>query len=173
MIEPKKILIIEDEKDVAEICAKHLRVSGYEVVIAFNGLEGLEILDKMSPDLILLDLGMPKMDGIEFYHRICTDGGYPKYPVLVLTGQMNFEKLFREVSVDGFMTKPFSIDRLLNEVEIIINNQYWRRYIKGSKRVVIVDKDQRNIGKIANAFSNAGYRRKRIRKKNSAKYFRK
>src|SRR5271154_4097171 len=115
----KKILILEDEKDVGQIYVKYLKSHGYDPVLASDGLEGIKQLKLMTPDLILLDLGMPKMNGIEFYQYICDSQKKPRYPVLVLTGRTDLETLFSDFHVEGFIIKPFIQVQLLNEIEII------------------------------------------------------
>src|SRR5580698_5227275 len=116
-----KILILEDEKDVARIYAKRLADKGYDPELAYNGLEGLKKLKEIKPDLILLDLNMPQMGGLEFYRHICDPQAKPKYPVLVLTGRADLESLFKNFHIDGFITKPFEAARLIHEIKIILN----------------------------------------------------
>ena len=134
----KKILIIEDEKEIAQLYAKRLKDKGYELALAHDGLEGLNKLKEFTPDLILLDLNMPNMGGLEFYQHICDPQGKPKYPVLVLTGRADLELLFLEFHVDGFIIKPFEGSRLLNEVEIILNKQYWKKTMVMPKKSLLL-----------------------------------
>src|SRR5882757_5893304 len=98
-----KILILEDEKEIAEIYAKQLKNKGYASVLAYNGLEGLEKLKEIKPDLILLDLNMPEMGGVEFYQHICDAQNKPKHPVLVITGRADLESLFKDFHIEGFI----------------------------------------------------------------------
>ena len=154
----KKILILEDEQQVAQLYAKFLRTKGYDPTLAFDGLEGLERVKEVKPDLILLDLNMPKMSGMEFYQHICDREGKPKHPVLVVTGRADLEALFKDFHVDGFIIKPFEGTRLLKEIEIVLNRQYWKKTDGSARRVVIVDDKQESSAEIASVFAKAGYK---------------
>ena len=119
----KTILLIDDEIDLQQLTKIALQSKGYKVETANNGLEGLAKLETLKPDLIILDMNMPKMGGLGFYQKICDGGAHAPYPVLVLTARANMEQLFKQLNVDGFMAKPFEIDALLHEVETIIQNK--------------------------------------------------
>ncbi|MFH1355231.1 MAG: response regulator, partial [Candidatus Omnitrophota bacterium] len=116
----KTILLIEDEADLVQLIKFRLQTRGYEVVAAYDGIEALEKLNEVSPDLIILDINLPKMSGIEFYNKISTPHGHSKYPVLVLTARRDLEMTFKNIEADGFMAKPFEIDQLIIEIERII-----------------------------------------------------
>ncbi len=118
--EKKQILVIDDEADLVEMLKFQLESKGYYVVTASDGQQGLEKLKDIKPDLIILDINMPKMGGLEFYNKISTSHGRAKYPVLVLTARANLAKMFKDIQVDGFMPKPFEINDLIDEVERII-----------------------------------------------------
>ncbi len=154
----KKILILEDEKEVAQIYAKRLQAKGYATELAYNGFEGLNKLKEITPDLILLDVNMPKMGGLEFYQHICDSQQKPKFPVLVLTGRADLEILFKEFHVAGILIKPFESSRLLNEVDIILNKQYWQKTDGSAKKVIIIDDDRESAKKILAEFSRAGFK---------------
>jgi len=153
-----KILILEDEKDVARLYAKRLKDNGYDPEFAFDGLEGLEKLKTFKPQLILLDVNMPKMGGLEFYQHICDSRGAPQYPVLVLTARADLESLFRDFHVEGILIKPFSGSQLLKEVEIILDKNYREKFDGSAKRVVIVDDEPQVARNILNVFSKAGFK---------------
>ena len=121
----KTILVIDDDPDLVQIIKAVLSGAGYEVVTASNGLEGLERLKKVVLHLIVLDMNMPKMDGIAFYHEMIKgNAGKTKYPILVLTARANFKQFFKDMDADGFMAKPFDIDQLVKEVGAIISKRY-------------------------------------------------
>jgi DNA-binding response OmpR family regulator len=115
----KKILILEDDKDIARICAKLLKSRGYDVTVAHDGLEGLEKLHQLAPDLILMDVSMPKMSGVGFYQNICGSDGKPTYPLIVMTGRMDLEMTFQNLPVEGILLKPFERKQLLQKVEMV------------------------------------------------------
>jgi DNA-binding response OmpR family regulator len=153
--------LIDDEVDLQQLVQMTLQVKGYHVEVANNGIEGLQKLKSFHPDLIILDMNMPEMGGLEFYQRISVNDK-PEYPVLVLTARANMEKLFRQFNIDGFMAKPFEIDELLKEVSVIIE-KYSNRGIDLSagvrepREVCIVDNDAETLNKIGLIFLNAGY----------------
>jgi DNA-binding response OmpR family regulator len=159
----KTILLIDDEIDLQQLLKIALKSRGYEVHTANNGLEGLAKLKSITPDLIILDLNMPKMGGLEFYQNICNSNNQPKYPVMVLTARANMVTLFKEFNIDGFMTKPFEIDELLMEVDTIIQKKYGiqkKITVAGEERaprVCIVETDKELLKKIGTAFLNIGY----------------
>lgn len=119
----KTILVIDDEIDIQQLVKMALRSRGYHVETASNGQEGLVKLESFKPDLIILDMNMPKMGGLNFYQKICDSQDRPKYPVLVLTARTNLESLLTQMNIDGFQAKPFEIDELLEKVSEIINRR--------------------------------------------------
>ena len=120
--QPKTILVIDDEMDLQEMVKFALMTQGYRIETASNGLEGLDKLKTLTPHLIILDLNMPKMGGLEFYQNICDERDQSLYPVLVLTARANMEELLKDFNIDGFMAKPFELDELLKEVDTILKN---------------------------------------------------
>lgn len=118
----KKILVLEDDRDIAWLCAKLLKNKGYEVTVAHDGLEGLEKLHTMGdPDLILMDVSMPRMSGAGFYQNICGSNGKPSYPVIVMTGRMDLELTFKNLPVECVIFKPFERAELLKQVELVLH----------------------------------------------------
>ena len=120
MGDKRTILIVDDEVDLSTLVKIRLEEKDYYVLLACNGVEGLEILESVTPDLILLDVNMPKMGGLEFYSKISTVYGRSKYPVLMLTSRASLEETFRDIDVAGFLPKPFEINELISEVERIL-----------------------------------------------------
>ncbi|MBP6343628.1 MAG: response regulator [Candidatus Omnitrophica bacterium] len=163
MSNAKKILVIDDEIDLQQLIKMTLKYKGYDVLTANNGLEGLAALETLRPDLIILDMNMPKMGGVEFYQRICNKLGQPQYPVLVLTARANMEQLFREFNIDGFMAKPFEIDDLLKEVEMIIakrsaeNERVKPLLAGGPKKICIIENDRNVLNNIGSVFLSDGF----------------
>ncbi len=163
MSDQKKILLLDDELDLQALVKITLKSRGYEVVVAGNGIEGLEKLKTLRPDLIILDMNMPKMGGIEFYQHICDTHGKPMYPVLVLTARANMETLFKQFNIDGFMAKPFEIDDLLKEVDTIIKKRsnpsvkIMPSGVREPRKVCIVDNNAEILNQIGSAFLSVGY----------------
>ena len=160
----KKILIIDDEEDLRDIVQFQLKTKGYEILTAQDGIDGLNKLKEFDPDLIILDLNMPRMGGIEFYQKICDKEGRPSHPVLVLTARANTRQLFLEFDIDGFMTKPFEAEDLIKESEIIIQKAEKESTLKevvglrAIKNICIVDSSTDDLDKISTALSRGGYK---------------
>lgn len=163
MSNKKTVLIIDDEEDLRETVEYKFKSKDFEVVTAVDGIDGLEKLKTVKPDLIILDMNMPRMNGLEFYQKIKGADEKPKYPVLVLTARANMEQLFRDLDVDGFMSKPFELDELFKEGESIIkkNSGSIMRDIHSDKararKVCIVENKLEVFNKLALAFLEAGY----------------
>jgi DNA-binding response OmpR family regulator len=154
-----KILVIDDEEDLRENLKYVFESEGYIVQLAEDGVKGLKMLESFSPDLIILDLNMPNMGGIEFYQKICVQD-VPRFPVFVLTARANMEKLFKDFNVDGFMAKPFGITELTREVGYVID----KKSIKGGfsetagpKKIFIVENDNTFSGTMGIALLNRGF----------------
>ena len=116
---PSRVLIIEDDKDIAHLVELHLRDTGYEVSLAFDGNAGLEQALSKSHDLIILDLMLPGVDGLEICRRIRTAIYY--IPILILTSRTSEidRVLGLEIGADDYLTKPFSIRELLARVKAL------------------------------------------------------
>jgi DNA-binding response OmpR family regulator len=119
-VEPK-ILLIEDNRDSRDILAKLLRMSGYDVMSATDGESGLATALRQLPDLIITDIHMPNMNGIEFVQRVRRDNILDKTPVLVVTAfgaHMAREAI--NAGADAAAEKPFDFDRFLLTVQELI-----------------------------------------------------
>jgi len=120
MTQEKSILIVDDEKNLADLVKYQLSAHGYHVAVASNGQEALEKLKAFKPDLIILDMNMPVMNGLEFYTRIADGSGATECPVLVLTTRSELEDSFRGIDIAGFLPKPFLVEDLIKEVDRIL-----------------------------------------------------
>lgn len=115
----KKILIVEDEANLVEMLKVRLVKNGYEVFAAYDGESGFKMAHDFRPDLIILDIQLPKKGGLEFYKEI-SPHGRARFPVLILTARGELSGLFHEIEADGFMKKPFEAHDLLKEIERIL-----------------------------------------------------
>jgi len=115
------ILVIDDEMDMVELIETSLVPEGYRVFSASNGQEGLEKLSATRPDLIILDINMPTMNGITFCHEMHQKHGF-SIPVLIISARPHSEHLIQELQVDGFLDKPFAIDNLLFNIKQILSH---------------------------------------------------
>ena len=113
----KKILIVEDEKNIVDILAFNLKREGYETLEANDGAAGLALALERDPDLILLDLMLPKLDGFEVCRRLREQGRTT--PVIMLTAreEESDKVLGLELGADDYITKPFSMRELLARVK--------------------------------------------------------
>ena len=118
----KKILIVDDEKDLVETLTLRLEANGYEVIKAYDGQEGLERAQKERPDLIVLDLMLPKMDGYKVCGLLKSDLRYSKIPIILFTAraQESDKKMGEEVGGDAYITKPFDPPALLAKIKELI-----------------------------------------------------
>jgi two-component system phosphate regulon response regulator PhoB len=116
------ILIIEDEEDISDLVAFNLKRNGYEVVQAYDGLEGGTAALKMLPDLIVLDLMMPGMDGLTLFKELRNQPLTQKIPVIMLTARGQIEDKIHglELGADDYMTKPFSPKELVLRVKNLL-----------------------------------------------------
>ena len=118
----KTILVIDDEKDLIKLIDLHLSKEGYLVIGAKNGLEGLDIALKHKPDLILLDIMMPKLDGLEVCKRLKSATETSRIPVVMLTAkaQETDKVIGLELGADDYITKPFSPRELVARVKAVL-----------------------------------------------------
>lgn len=117
---PKCILVVDDEPVVVEIAKRKLEERGYEVMIAHDGIEALEALQKKIPDLILLDVQMPRMNGYTFIMEKVKVPQFAPIPVVVLTAYGEMEPLFKRHGVKSYLLKPLKLQELLEKVQTII-----------------------------------------------------
>ena len=118
----KKILIVEDEADLVEMMKLRLEATGYEVIAAYDGQEGLDKARSENPDLIILDLMLPKIDGYKVCRMLKFDENYKKIPILIFTArvQEGDKKMGMEVGADAYLTKPFEPKVLLEKIEELL-----------------------------------------------------
>lgn len=121
----KKILIVDDEKDLVEIVKLGLAPLGYEIFEAYDGNEGLEKARSIKPDLIILDLMLPKMDGYQVCRMLKFDINYKDIPIILLTARAakNDIKMGEEAGANAFITKPFKHEVLKDKIESLLKQQ--------------------------------------------------
>jgi two-component system response regulator VicR len=121
--DPKRVVCIEDEPEMIDLVRLILGRKGYNVIGANGGIEGLETVRRLRPDLVLLDLMMPDMDGWEVYQQIKADPSLRDIPVVVVTAKaQSIDKVLglHIAKVDDYITKPFGPQELLESVEKIL-----------------------------------------------------
>jgi len=121
----KTILVVEDEEDILALLHFNLIKAGYEVDCAAHGEEALKAVTAKSPDLILLDLMLPGIDGLEICHRLRNDDTTKEIPIIMLTARGEEQDVVRglELGADDYVTKPFSIKVLLARVQTVLRRR--------------------------------------------------
>ena len=122
-----KILIIDDEEDVVRVLTIRLEALGYKVISAADGLAGLEKVRSEKPDLALLDIMLPKLDGYKVCRMIKFDENLKNIPIIMLTAKAADldRNLGRDVGANEYLTKPFDPDKLVALIQ---------KYTSGSKK---------------------------------------
>ena len=115
----KRILVVDDEQEIAEQVKLTLEENGYEVTVAFEGQEALEKARNDIPDLMILDIMLPKMDGYRVCALLKKDARYAAIPIILFTGKAHEEdhKMSEEAGADAYLTKPFEASALLSKIE--------------------------------------------------------
>lgn len=115
-----RILVVEDEPSLRKLIKTNLAASGYEVVTADDGEEGLSLAQEIKPDLILLDIRMPGMSGWDVLIALKTNPKVKKVPVIIMTASVpeeSEEYKMRSMRAAGYLVKPFGVDVLLDKVK--------------------------------------------------------
>ena len=116
MAQPR-ILVVDDDTSIRSFVEMALDSEGYVVSTATNGAQALAVTDQVQPDLILLDMRMPIMDGWTFARRYREKSSEPKAPIVVITAATDAGERAAEIQADGYLGKPFDLDELLGLVE--------------------------------------------------------
>jgi two-component system OmpR family response regulator len=137
IVPTSRVLVVDDEPNITELVATALRYEGFEVVTAQSGRAALKEVDSTRPDLVILDVMLPDLDGFEVARRIRQDGR--RVPILFLTAKDATEDKVRGLTLGGddYVTKPFSLEELIARVRAVL-----RRVAEGagaSSRLVFAD----------------------------------
>jgi len=118
----KKILLVEDTEDMVKLVKMYLEHHRYEVITAYDGQEGLARAKTEKPDLIILDLMLPKINGYKVCGLLKRDTKYTKIPIILFTAKTQEKdmKLGQEVGADAYLTKPFEPEVLLSKIKELI-----------------------------------------------------
>ena len=121
-MDKKKILIVDDEPDILKLTSLRLKKLGYDVLTAVDGKEALDAIRSETPDLVLLDLLLPIMDGAEVCKRVKNDKKLRHIPIILFTAHsdtMTAEKA-KSFGADGYIVKPFDPEELMNKIGQIL-----------------------------------------------------
>ncbi len=143
----KKILIVEDEEVIASMVKDNLEVRGYEVVVAYSGIEGLRKAEAHSPDLIALDVMMPGLDGITVLRRLKANEITKDIPVIVLSIAEGYKDKGLELGAAAFVKKPFNFNDLTDKI----------RAFTDKKSILVVDDNQETLELIESRLNIIGF----------------
>lgn len=118
-----KILVVEDEHDIVEVVRMGLEKEGYEVDAAYDGVEALEKIKLNKPDLIVLDIMLPKLDGYSVNLKLKENPETKSIPVVVITGRVHLKELLEireEITVAAYLEKPFPLKLLVEKIKELL-----------------------------------------------------
>jgi two-component system, OmpR family, response regulator MprA len=129
-----RVLVVEDDEAIADVLRRSLRAEGHEVQSAGDGAEALTVAERFAPDLVILDLGLPRLDGMEVLKRLRADGDVP---VLILTARTETEDRVEglDSGADDYLPKPFEREELLARTRALLR----RRPPRGSASLAVGD----------------------------------
>ncbi len=123
MAQTKKILVIDDEESSQKLLRDMLVPHDYEIWVASDGEDGIQIAKKQNPDLIILDVRLPGMDGFKVQEILSQDESTKKIPVIFVTVKAGIKETLRAMThgAVGYIEKPFSVKRLIGKVKAILS----------------------------------------------------
>jgi two-component system KDP operon response regulator KdpE len=128
-------LVVDDEKPLLDFVRKNLEVRGYRVLTASNGLEALAIFKNEQIDLVILDVMMPHMDGLETTRRIRETSSVPIIILTALGEEADKVRAF-DLGVDDYLTKPFGVGELLGRIKAVLRRSHWSEPNARDERIV-------------------------------------
>jgi two-component system, OmpR family, alkaline phosphatase synthesis response regulator PhoP len=143
------ILIVDDEEDIVDLLQYNLKKEKYDTLVAFDGLEGLEKAQASRPDLIVLDIMMPKMDGLSMVKALRQDVNLRSTPILMLTARDEEEDHVKglDSGADIYLSKPISVPVLISQVKALLRGKSQFESISNTLIVgdLVIDKDRYEI----------------------------
>jgi DNA-binding response OmpR family regulator len=133
-----KVLVVDDEKAIVKLIEVNLRLEDFHVVTAADGIEALERLREERPDLIILDIMMPRMDGWEVLRQVREDQEFMDVPVVVLTARTHNDDVIQgwQLGADEYITKPFSPIALVKMVQMVLERTPEERRTRREREIV-------------------------------------
>jgi DNA-binding response OmpR family regulator len=117
MTAKKKILLVDDEQAILKVFSIKLRISGYDVITASGGQEAIELVASAKPDIMVLDIVMPGIDGFEVLQKLRS---HSQLPVIALSARQDFVTKARELGANDFLAKPLVPDELLKKIRAVL-----------------------------------------------------
>lgn len=129
------VLVVDDEKSLREFVRRNLEVRGYKVLTASNGLEALALFSSENIQLVIMDIMMPHMDGLEATRRIRQES---RVPIIILTAMGEEADKVRafDLGADDYLTKPFGVGELLGRVKAVLRRADWSEPVSSEERLV-------------------------------------
>jgi DNA-binding response OmpR family regulator len=127
---PDKILIVDDEQTIRELLAELLSIEGYEVLLASNGREAIQLAARKAPHLVILDANMPEMDGIQTTWELRSQHETCWVPIIMVTAFAETRTEALHAGVDDFVTKPFDVSNLLARVRALLKVRHVEDEVK-------------------------------------------
>jgi len=149
-MDSKKILVVDDDLTIHKLLKTRLEAALYHVITAGDGQEGLVKFKKERPDLILLDVMMPNMDGYTFVQEFKKIGDLRTTPIIMVTAQELMEEIFRVEGINDYIVKPFQMENLLQKVEKHLRSP--------DRRILVVDDAVEVVQLLESVLSDRGYR---------------
>ena len=120
---PLRVLVVEDDQEIAQVLLRSLRMEGYEARASFDGEAALVDAREFTPDLVILDLGLPKLDGVDVARALRKDGG--DVPILMLTARDAVEARVEglDAGADDYLVKPFGVGELLARIRVALRHR--------------------------------------------------
>jgi DNA-binding response OmpR family regulator len=144
-----RIMVVDDDKTTVSLLEHTLTPHGYEVHAAFDGDEALHLYKQVKPDLIILDILMPKMDGYTFVQEFKKIGDLRQTPIIILSCQGHLQDIFAIEGINDYIVKPFVPEQLLKKVAKRLKNK--------TKKIMIVDDAVDNVSIMEESLTNRGY----------------
>ena len=137
-MDSKKILIVEDEFDILKLIEFNLKKEGFDVIAVSDGESAIKEVRSNKPDLILLDLMLPGISGLDVCHLIQKDEGLSQIPILMLTAKGEESDVVKglEAGADDYVIKPFSVKVLLARIKALLRRDYGQEFDKKNKPLV-------------------------------------
>lgn len=129
------VLVVDDEKSLRDFVRRNLEVRGYHVFTASNGIEALAVFNNEHIQMVIMDIMMPHMDGLEATRRIREES---HVPIIILTAMGEEADKMRafDLGADDYLTKPFGVGELLGRVKAVLRRADWSKAVSGGERIV-------------------------------------
>ena len=144
-----KILVVDDDPGITKLLQSKLTAYGYETATASDGEQGLQKYEFFEPDIIILDILMPKMDGYTFVQEFKKIGDLRTSPIIILTSKESMQDIFAVEGINDYIVKPFDMDYLIRKID--------KRMVSKTKRILLVDDADETVSILESSLTTRGY----------------